>query len=37
MMVAMSVRGFAADYTMAACFLASAAGCTVLLVRYLRG
>ena len=37
MMVAMSVRGFAADYTMAAFFLASAAGCTALLVRYWRG
>jgi hypothetical protein len=36
MMVAMSVRGFAADYTMAAFFLASAAGCTALLVRYFR-
>jgi len=36
MMVAMRLRGFAADYAMAAFFLASAAGCTVLLVRYLR-
>ena len=36
MMVAMSVRGFAADYTMATFFLASAAGCTALLVRYFR-
>jgi hypothetical protein len=36
MMVAMVLRGFAADYTMAAFFLTSAAGCTALLVRYLR-
>jgi hypothetical protein len=35
MMVAMSIGDFAADYTMAAFFLASAAGCTALLVRYL--
>jgi hypothetical protein len=37
MMVAMSIGDFAADYTMAAFFLASAAGCTALLVRYWRG
>lgn len=36
MMGAMRLRGFAADYTMAVFFLASAAGCTVLLLRYLR-
>ncbi len=36
MMVALARAGFAADYTMAAFFLASAAGCTALLVRYLR-
>jgi len=36
MMVAMSLGNFAADSTMAAFFLASAAGCTALLVRYLR-
>jgi hypothetical protein len=36
MMVAMRLRGFGADYTMAGFFLASAAGCTALLVRYLR-
>jgi len=36
MMVAMRMRNFAADYTIAVFFLASAAGCTVLLLRYLR-
>jgi hypothetical protein len=36
MMAAMALRGFAADYTMAAFFLASAAGCSALLARYLR-
>ena len=36
MMGAMRLTGFAADYSMAAFFLASAAGCTVLLVRYFR-
>ena len=36
MMVAMSLGNFAADYSMAAFFLASAAGCAALLVRYFR-
>jgi hypothetical protein len=36
MMVAMSLRNFAADCTLAAFFLASAAGCTALLVRCFR-
>jgi len=36
MMVAMRLRGFAADYIMAGLFLASAAGCAALLVRYFR-
>ena len=36
MMVAMRLGNFAADYTMAAFFLASAAGCAAVLVRYFR-
>jgi hypothetical protein len=36
MLVAMRLRNFAADYTVAAFFLASAAACTALLVRYFR-
>lgn len=36
MMVAMALKGFANDYVLAAFFLASAAGCTLLLVRCLR-
>jgi hypothetical protein len=36
MMVAMRLRGFVADYMMAGLFLASAAGCASLLVRYFR-
>jgi hypothetical protein len=36
-MVAMALKGFAHDYVLATFFFISAAGCSLLLVRYLRG